>query len=211
MGSGRSSTIVRRWVVLYTRGLPSVIGDRRRAEIESDLWAHADEAAAMGRAPAALDLEMLLRLVLGVPADLAWRRSHRVTSHAPQTKEIDVHTPRPALSRLGIGIAIAWVAFLSFMTVTGLIATATTGDVYWLRAAAVGMAGAVVALLGALTVDRNAVVGLGLTIVGAATVGVGWTMFTDNGVYGAVVALLVGAVAVIRGMQVIGSRRAQPA
>ncbi|HEY6571478.1 MAG TPA: hypothetical protein VIZ22_14390, partial [Candidatus Limnocylindrales bacterium] len=91
------------------------------------------------------------------------------------------------------------------------IATATTGEVYWLPAAAVGMAGAVVALLGALTVDRNAVVGLGLTIVGAATVGVAWTMFTDNGVYGAVVALLVGAVAAIRGMQVIGSRRAQPA
>ena len=100
--TARGSTLVRRWVALYTRGLPPSIRDRRRAEIESDLWAHADEAAALGRAPAALDIEMLLRLVMGVPADLAWRRSHRAAPQPPTGRRPRCRRPTtPQLSRLG--------------------------------------------------------------------------------------------------------------
>ena len=59
------------WVRLYTRGMPRVIADARRAEFESDLWEclHDD-----GRrdGSAARSMEILGRVVRGVPSDLAW-------------------------------------------------------------------------------------------------------------------------------------------
>jgi hypothetical protein len=58
-------TLVRRWTHLCTSGLPRDSRDRRRAEIESELW-EAERAATSS-------LIVLARLVLGMPADVAWR------------------------------------------------------------------------------------------------------------------------------------------
>ena len=55
-----SSMLVRGWTRVYTLGLPVAARDRRRAEIESDLW-ESEHADAIGR------------LIRGVPSDLAWR------------------------------------------------------------------------------------------------------------------------------------------
>jgi hypothetical protein len=58
--------LVRVWTYLYTFALPSEIRDRRRAEIESDLWESEHDPDVPHHA-------FVLRLLRGLPADLLWR------------------------------------------------------------------------------------------------------------------------------------------
>jgi len=66
-----ADALVRIWVRLYTWRLPLVLRERRRAEIESDLWEslHDDEA----RSDLAQAVHIVLRLAAGIPDDLFWR------------------------------------------------------------------------------------------------------------------------------------------
>jgi hypothetical protein len=66
--------LTRRWVRLYTAGLPPEIREARRAELESDLWEQDHEAAAAGVRPTMTAMQVLHRLVRGLPADLSWRQ-----------------------------------------------------------------------------------------------------------------------------------------
>lgn len=72
-----ASWVCRRWVSLYTRSLPVAECQRRRDEIESDLFEHEDEARNAGVSAARLNAEILARVLVGVPADLSWRRATR--------------------------------------------------------------------------------------------------------------------------------------
>jgi hypothetical protein len=57
-----------RWTLLYTRGLPPDAQQRRRLELESDLWEHRqdpDEPDAVR--------EIFGRFLRGIPADVRWR------------------------------------------------------------------------------------------------------------------------------------------
>src|SRR5207244_11858139 len=60
---------VRAWTRLYTSGLPPAVRNRRRGEIDSDLW---EWCADQGSEPRGA-MHLLLRLVLGMPDDVAWR------------------------------------------------------------------------------------------------------------------------------------------
>ena len=71
--SGRAAGLVRLWVRLYTRGLPAEVAARRVDEIESDVWDQIEEASLAGQSPREMNAEILLRLLAGIPADLAWR------------------------------------------------------------------------------------------------------------------------------------------
>lgn len=62
---------VRGWTWLYTWRMSTTLRDRRRAEIESDLWeCRGDAAGAPTLGAAAL---IVLRLLIGIPDDLGWR------------------------------------------------------------------------------------------------------------------------------------------
>ena len=62
---------VRVWTRLYTWGMPPHVRDARRAEIESDLWEHEhDLDSDLHLGPT---VQLLSRLILGVPYDLQWR------------------------------------------------------------------------------------------------------------------------------------------
>ena len=69
--------LTRRWVRLYTAGLPPEARDARRAEIESDLWEHGEENGVLGAGPDVTAMQVLGRLLLGLPADLSWRLEQR--------------------------------------------------------------------------------------------------------------------------------------
>src|SRR5206468_12254741 len=58
--------LVRIWTHLYTFALPSEIRDRRRAEIESDVWESAHDPDVPRHA-------FVLRVLGGMPADVLWR------------------------------------------------------------------------------------------------------------------------------------------
>ncbi len=63
---------VRGWTGICTWGLPSAMRESRRAEIESDLWESQFDARP-GLSPA---LQIIMRLLLGIPDDLRWRVAH---------------------------------------------------------------------------------------------------------------------------------------
>ena len=72
--SAAAAAAVRAWQRLVTAGLPAELRDRRREEIESDIWESRHESRdSDGR----LALLMLWRLASGAPHDLAWRSAHR--------------------------------------------------------------------------------------------------------------------------------------
>jgi hypothetical protein len=64
-----ATTLVRVWTRVYTWGLEPRARDARRAEIDSDLWeqVHAPAAGSL------LPLQIVGRLLLGMPHDLQWR------------------------------------------------------------------------------------------------------------------------------------------
>ena len=66
--------LTRAWALLYTRGLPTDRRAARRDELDSDFWEHEAWGAATGRSAGRIALEILGRLVAGIPADLSWRR-----------------------------------------------------------------------------------------------------------------------------------------
>ncbi len=68
-----AARLVRGWVRLYTAGLPAGVRDGRREEIDGDLWEQVRDGAQIGRTPRYFRSDVLVRWLLGVPADLSWR------------------------------------------------------------------------------------------------------------------------------------------
>lgn len=84
--------LVRGWVSLYTRGLPADARAARRDEIDDDLWCEHAEAAAAGRSARALDADLALRLMFGIPSDISWRmtfRAERAPTSPPRSTSVD--------------------------------------------------------------------------------------------------------------------------
>jgi uncharacterized protein (TIGR03435 family) len=65
-----AASLVRAWTWLYTSRLPPLVRDRRRAEIESDLWEF--ERDCVRASAAAAPFHVLFRLARGIPDDLGW-------------------------------------------------------------------------------------------------------------------------------------------
>jgi hypothetical protein len=65
------------WARVYTSGLAPDLREQRRAEIASDVWEHRHEAHFAGLRPSQIGLEIVARWLLGIPADLSWRRVAR--------------------------------------------------------------------------------------------------------------------------------------
>lgn len=85
----RASALVIRWVRLYTRRLPARAAFDRRAEIASDLWEQRVDASADGCPPAAVTRSILMRAIVGVPADLAWRHAERTRLISRQLRLVE--------------------------------------------------------------------------------------------------------------------------
>jgi hypothetical protein len=109
MTAERSTGLVRQWVRLYTHGLPAEIRQDRRDEIDDDLWCQAREASEAGRAGRSLAIEVMTRLLIGIPADLTWRaeQSRIAGRQAQRRRDITVHAPASAV--LAVIGGIGWV------------------------------------------------------------------------------------------------------
>jgi hypothetical protein len=169
----RTAPLVRRWVELYTRGLAAELRDARRAEIESDLWAQAEEAENVGRGSSSVEVEMLTRLALGMPADIGWRRSHRRGSVAANRKEIALREPRSHQVLTVIGVALtALDLVLAALGLVNIQGDSDPADVLVASAKAVAMmSGLALALVGLLFVSRSPAAGRKMVIAGSAVAG----------------------------------------
>ena len=66
------------WTRLYTWRMATTLRERRLAEIESDLWEFQHDSTASRGASQAVHL--LIRLLLGIPSDFAWRAEQTVVT-----------------------------------------------------------------------------------------------------------------------------------
>ena len=112
--------LCRAWVRLYTRKLPDAEAQRRREEIESDLFEHAVDAQLAAVGTQRLNAEILARVLVGVPADLSWRRATR----QPHTRlalggiamSPSKSTQRRLLNSLGVLVILfAWSTPIALM------------------------------------------------------------------------------------------------
>jgi hypothetical protein len=79
LGLATATALVRAWTRAYTWRLEPAVRDRRRAEIESELW-ELEQDPDRGNHPAA---HVLARLVIGIPDDLSWRAESAAARQTP--------------------------------------------------------------------------------------------------------------------------------
>lgn len=87
-----ASKVVRGWVRVYTSRLAPPLRERRLDEIESDLWEHRREAKAAGLGSTQTGIEIVGRWLLGIPADLAWRRASQRMGRAEDGRDAALST-----------------------------------------------------------------------------------------------------------------------
>jgi len=95
------------WVSTYTTGLSRDDRDTRHEEINSDLWEHQYDRAADGAPAFVVALEVISRVLHGMPSDLLWR-------FRMEGPKMEINIP---LERLAGALLIALVAML-FVTVS---------------------------------------------------------------------------------------------
>jgi hypothetical protein len=111
MSADRAAGWVRRWVGIYTHGLPAEIRQERRDEIDDDLCSQMRDAAGSARTDNSLTGEIVIRLVFGIPADLSWRleQRHVADSHVAPERSSTMGTRASAV--LAILGGIGWVTW----------------------------------------------------------------------------------------------------
>jgi hypothetical protein len=114
MSAGFATHLVRGWVATYTSGLPAETRRARADEIESDLWSQDEDAQAIGRSARSTTVEMLTRLVLGIPADVAWRldQGGLADQHIARTATMGIRTVALLAISGGLGLARVTIPFV---------------------------------------------------------------------------------------------------
>ena len=160
-----SSVTVRRWVGIYTRGLPAEVRDRRREEVAADLADEFDEADRTGSA-ADLRFIRLSRLVRGIPSDLSWRLAEGRRRADPQGKERQ-SMPASRLSLVLLG-AVALLAAIGLVLSMQTIVTLGDDPDRWQSWGLYGfVAGTAAVIVGAVLAARRPLPGGVVALVGA--------------------------------------------
>ena len=211
MNADRAAIWVRRWVGIYTSGLPSEVRQERLDEIDDDLWSQLSDAAASARTDWSLTGEIVIRLVFGMPADLTWRveQRHVARNEVPLESSASMVGRGPAL--LAILGGIGWVIWPIPQGLVGREWPADNSAVSWLLFVSVvlgtwALAGALFGLVMTfLDRIRGAVAVIGS--LGAAVGGI-----SVLGLFAGIVAMPIGSAAVMWDLGragVIGTRSAR--
>jgi hypothetical protein len=192
---GLGPRLGRGWVRIYTSRLPTGQAVQRRDEILSDLWEHRDHSVRSGHGRLRHDLEVIERVLSGIPADLSWRRGIQRSQVRPDTG--DPMTTQRAIPRstqaliIAAGLAIAApFPFLALLG-TGL----GTAEVLWVLGS-IALAGILAVGLTLRLRTRRPLVSTGLLVVGAFAPSAAW--FWMPPVYLLTAAVIVTALLTIR-------------
>jgi hypothetical protein len=171
MNGSPVATLVRGWVDLYTRGLPADARAARRDEIDDDLWCEHAEAAAAGRSARSLDADLFLRLLLGLPADVSWRLSHRRAPTPPRKVSSPMNTRTLGMIAILAGACPALLGVLHYaigdaLWASGLGVVLALGTLFGFPAAALGLAWRFSDHIGPLGAAGAVLVTLGSVLIG---------------------------------------------
>jgi len=171
MSSSLTASLVRFWTRMYTKGLPAEVRTVRRAEIESDLW---EQVMVWTKQDSTgLTAQHLIRLLLGIPADLQWRLEQARSSRREHTQEKRAMTDSIS-SRI---ILFAAMAVALVPTVMGATVLAGNGDLSSTERPIFGSLSMLVGVLmaaGLLLSRGSPRLGLGLVVAGAVGIAVLW-------------------------------------
>ena len=130
-----AARFVRRWVRLYSLGLPAADRDARLAEIESDIWEEVDFARGQGKSSPLISFQICSRLLLGVPMDLSWRITGRGAERDALGRSAKTLRQKGGAlglafrSRLAVGtMLVTGALFLTAGSVTAIRDQITVGD-----------------------------------------------------------------------------------
>lgn len=158
----------RLWVRLYTRRLPSHAALRRRQEIESDLYEHFAEAADAGITGRRLGAEILARVLVGVPADLSWRRATRQRHPRFTLGGTSMSYPKSSSHRLLYGLSGLIVVYAGLLAGIGILSSTWEDDATSkIMFSGVPTLSAIVLVAGLVIQSKNPHRGLPLIIAGA--------------------------------------------
>jgi len=112
----RMAELVARWVRFYTRNLPAAAARRRVDELDADLHDHIAHERAGGTGEARIALGIAARMIRGLAADLAWRRTLAPTPEGASK-----------MSRSVVRVGLVTASIL----LAPLVAMQFTGEVDW--------------------------------------------------------------------------------
>lgn len=179
--SSGAATLTRTWVKAYTRGIPTELRDRRRAEVDSDLWEQSRDDRHGGRPRFETSLEIVVRLLLGVPADLSWRLEHTSPKRSATRIYQGSRTMLQTASKHAIPVLVGLLsaAYFAMAFGVGIAGEDMSLGARFLWGTAIGIAGFLLAagLLELRRAPRRAsiAIGAGAILGGAATF---WTILT---------------------------------
>jgi hypothetical protein len=165
----------RAWTALYTRGLPAEVRGERREEIDCDLWEHQRQADLQREPATNTAAAILLRLIMGIPADMTWRLEAGANARSGKgTQMNDSWTMRGLLA-----LALAVAAFPAVIGV--LVAIGANGEIdgtserlFW------GISQTIIgtAIISGLVISaRRPSLGIGLVAAGTIAISALWYWF----------------------------------
>jgi len=114
------------WARRYTRRLPSETANERIAEIESDVWEHNNDAVASNTRHIAHNVDVMRRVLSGVPADLSWRREILRSRERPASEGASVMS-RVSNATSASAVVLAALCALPALSIVPLLGSAVTG------------------------------------------------------------------------------------
>ena len=158
----------RAWTALYTRGLPADVRGERREEIDCDLWEH-QRLADLQREPAtSTAAAIVLRLIMGVPADMTWRLEAGASAHSERGIQMNDSWTMRGLLALALAIA-AFPAVIGILVAIGVNGEwgGTTERLFW------GVSQTIIgtAIISGLVISARRP-GLGIGLVAAGTIAI---------------------------------------
>ena len=159
------------WAGLYTRGLPADRRAQRREEIDCDLWEHQRLADLQREPVTATAAAILLRLLLGVPADIVWRLETGASARSGRGTQMNDTLAMRGL--LTVALAIA-----AFPLVIGiLVAVGLNGEMDNAERAIYGPLQIVIGssiVAGLVLSSRRPALGIGLVVAGTIAISAMW-------------------------------------
>jgi hypothetical protein len=189
------------WTRWYTRGLPSEVGAARLDELTSDLHEHRADAPGASASERRVSLEIIARLVEGMPADVSWRRAQRSRARSITMATDSSGRGYPTWLTIVLFLMGALALFMSLTSVVGSIVDGDEGMLLW--ALLLLLVGSSI-VAGLLLTDRAPRASVALVALGA----VGFGLTTYWMVLTVVAGVLIAAAALLSIPRVVGPRPA---
>jgi hypothetical protein len=155
------------WTALYTRGLPADLRAERREEIDCDLWEQQRLADLQREPVTGTAVQILGRLLLGMPADLAWRLEAGAATKSQRRETMNESWATRVAVLLGALVALL-VVFTGFTTMVGI--GGDGGVAFGLPTLLAGLA----IITGLAVSRRSPQLGIGLVAVGSIAIAGLW-------------------------------------